>query len=943
MATQKSALDQVLDVDFVEAERFLSFLDPEENRWCFTPVPEGGAPSRSLFGDIRNERFQNKLQRASDKERANNAGVIAPTAIYVSVNKFKADADNRRIVSLESVRALSADFDFSEKSMTPDGELLRDLYPDRDSRFAYVRDIGFHIIVETSPGKFHCYVKVKPGLLSPGDAADFNRGLVDRWGCDRGSVDAVHAMRLPGAWHRKGEPFQSRIVHLDESLPIIETEDQITIAGRLDKRGLTAADIIMMKRDAAAKPLHTLRGPQYSLDDVPPFYPAYEVDDEGVARLLVGADGRQQPWQNALKPGYDRSNFDQTIANWCFSDGLPIEVADVVMRHYRGIVGDEQGKLERDDYVRRSWAKAMSFVRVPMINSSTRMRKQAIDILMGVSGGGSKDDTTSVMSPMPEKRDEGISDDALARRIANHMGGSLRYVPERGFWVLWDGQKWQRIDKGHAKDLCRDVLWEIADQEASDAVTNAQNRLGEVEPDLEAIDDHYAGLRQELADARKVVTQAGKEKDAKASAEAARLDKEVRVAKAKRDAMTKMSGSLRKVVETAGAPNRADLQSTKRLNDVFAQFMIERREGAEVATDPEVWDAKKDYYAGPEGVFDIRTGDLIDNPRDAYCSRSTAVMPAPKGTKPERWLAFLDEVFDGDKELIDYLHRYVGYGLTGHTRDHSFLFAYGRHGRNGKGVLFGTLGKILGDYAATPDSKLFTMEGESRHGAFVAVLDGVRFAVSEEVPDHARWNIAMLKKLSAGDKLQANYMRQDPFEFYPQATVVIVSNHKPTFTTVDGAIRSRFRFLNFEKSFAGREDKHLAEKLEEEWPAILRWIMDGALLYYESGLPVPEKVLADTNDYLEDANIFSQWLQEHTLDGCEMIDSENEIYWHNISNVQANYREFCRDAGFRRMSPSAFKEALTEAGFPKTSKRFGGRTSAARRCRGPLKDIFSFK
>jgi len=77
------------------------------------------------------------------------------------------------------------------------------------------------------------------------------------------------------------------------------------------------------------------------------------------------------------------------------------------------------------------------------------------------------------------------------------------------------------------------------------------------------------------------------------------------------------------------------------------------------------------------------------------------------GTMAEcpRWLQFLEEVFidvDGkpDRELIDWVQRWVGYTLTGRTDEQIAIFAIGM-GRNGKSIFAGVLSRLLGDYYRT--------------------------------------------------------------------------------------------------------------------------------------------------------------------------------------------------------------------------------------------------
>jgi phage/plasmid-associated DNA primase len=60
-------------------------------------------------------------------------------------------------------------------------------------------------------------------------------------------------------------------------------------------------------------------------------------------------------------------------------------------------------------------------------------------------------------------------------------------------------------------------------------------------------------------------------------------------------------------------------------------------------------------------------------------------------------------------------------------------------------------------------------------------------------------------------------------------------------------------------------DEHLPEKLKTEWPAILRWAIDGCLAWQRKGLAPPESAKAATKDYLDAEDVLGQWLEERCI------------------------------------------------------------------------------
>src|SRR5262249_60680 len=83
----------------------------------------------------------------------------------------------------------------------------------------------------------------------------------------------------------------------------------------------------------------------------------------------------------------------------------------------------------------------------------------------------------------------------------------------------------------------------------------------------------------------------------------------------------------------------------------------------------------------------------------------------------------------------------------------------------------------------------------------------------------------------------------------------------PSLRSVDNSVRRRFNIVPFTHK-PTTPDPQLAEKLKVEWPGILRWCIDGCLAWQAQGLNPPEVVCNATNNYFEEQDLFSRWLEE---------------------------------------------------------------------------------
>src|SRR5690606_24777964 len=132
-----------------------------------------------------------------------------------------------------------------------------------------------------------------------------------------------------------------------------------------------------------------------------------------------------------------------------------------------------------------------------------------------------------------------------------------------------------------------------------------------------------------------------------------------------------------------------------------------------------------------------------------------------------------------------------------------------------------------------------------RHPTEVASLAGARLVTASETQEGRRWDEARIKLLTGGDRIPARLMRQDSFYFTPRFTLLFAGNHAPQLSTVDAALARRMHIVPFVHK-PKAPDVELPEKLRAEYPAILRWAMEGAALWNIGGLMAPESVVGAT-------------------------------------------------------------------------------------------------
>lgn len=360
--------------------------------------------------------------------------------------------------------------------------------------------------------------------------------------------------------------------------------------------------------------------------------------------------------------------------------------------------------------------------------------------------------------------------------------------------------------------------------------------------------------------------------------------------------------------------NAAKIASAKTVYAIVTLARADRR----IAATVDQWDADHWVLNTPGGIIDLRSGERTPCRPDAYLTKITAVAPDPACPIP-LWTAFLETVTSGDRELIAFLKRMAGYGLTGDTREHALFFLYGTGG-NGKGVFMNTITKCAGDYATSTPIETFTASNTDRHPTELADLRGARTVIATETEEGRRWAESRIKMLTGGDPVKARFMRQNFFEYQPQFKLIISGNHKPGLRSVDEAIRRRFNLVPFTVTIPPDErDPDLADKLRAEWPGILAWMIDGATEWLESGLAAPETVTAATAAYLESEDALSAWIDE-CCDRDPNAWEPTKALWASWSAWAERSREH---AGVRKQFP----DKLDQHGFTLQRRRPEGSTA----------------
>jgi len=313
----------------------------------------------------------------------------------------------------------------------------------------------------------------------------------------------------------------------------------------------------------------------------------------------------------------------------------------------------------------------------------------------------------------------------------------------------------------------------------------------------------------------------------------------------------------------------------------------------------------------PDATYNLRDMTRHEHDPKDHITLMTAVPPNPKGG--ERFLKFLQEIFDGDQELIDWVQMALGACLSGAIEDHWLMFWTGG-GRNGKNTLGDLVLAILGDYAKAVPAETLMSRKNQEHKTEIMNLKGVRLAVASEIEESDFWSESKLKSLTGDAVLSGRFMRQDFVHFERTHKHLIYGNHRPQLRNVDAALRSRLKIVPFNVSFIGREDAELPAKLWTEAEYVLHWLIEGHKEWMQSGRKIGTcpALEAEADDYFSMQATVETWLEER----CRQVTDERSNYeWVQANRLYKDYKDWCEEMGIGARSQPRFGERLQAIGF----------------------------
>jgi putative DNA primase/helicase len=224
------------------------------------------------------------------------------------------------------------------------------------------------------------------------------------------------------------------------------------------------------------------------------------------------------------------------------------------------------------------------------------------------------------------------------------------------------------------------------------------------------------------------------------------------------------------------------------------------------------------------GLLDLTSRNLHAHTPSYFNQTSVPCAYDPRAPEPKQWLEFLSQLWPQERESIDVLGEWFGYIISGRLDLHKILLMVGPT-RGGKGAIARVLTALIGKQNVAGPT-LNSLGGDfglaPLIGKPLAIISDARF-----VGKNSNIVVERLLSISGEDTLTVNRKYRDQWTGKLPSRLHVISNELPRLGDASTAVVGRIILLLLSRSWLGKEDHELEQRLRLELPGILNWALLG--------------------------------------------------------------------------------------------------------------------
>lgn len=365
---------------------------------------------------------------------------------------------------------------------------------------------------------------------------------------------------------------------------------------------------------------------------------------------------------------------------------------------------------------------------------------------------------------------------------------------------------------------------------------------------------------------------------------------------------------------------------------IIKRFMIDCFKNISMTRRNEVYDylkimaedkeqSSRRYVLFKNGVYDLVTQQLLPHSPEYVISNQI-----PWDYDPNAYDELTDKTLDklscNDPEVRKLLEECIGYTFYRDSKlGKCFIFTGEKN--NGKSTFLFMLNTLLGDdnYCSVD---LTNLARELDIASLANKLANIKDDVSDGYMEGL--NVSLFKQVCTGNRCRGKFLYNDPFDFYPYATLIFSANSIPRIKDPTGAVTKRMIIIPFNAVFTKDDpdfDPFINEKLtKKEAMEYLVNIGISALIgiINRNGFSSSKQADDEIRNYRIGNDSVLSFIQEVGNEGI-LNESSKDIY--------SRYEVFCAEEGSKPVRKSEMhKRIKSELGYRLSDPiRINGRTT----------------
>ena len=285
-------------------------------------------------------------------------------------------------------------------------------------------------------------------------------------------------------------------------------------------------------------------------------------------------------------------------------------------------------------------------------------------------------------------------------------------------------------------------------------------------------------------------------------------------------------------------------------------------------------DENKNLICFINGIYDLENDLFREGRPDDYITLCTNINYVATKNLNTRKLQIVNKFLidiQPEEDMRNYILDLFASCLAGNNKDQKFNIWTGS-GSNGKSLVVTLMMESLGEYACGLPPEVLTRASmdPDKASPTMAKTKGKRFVVFEETENTDQIYVGKMKAYSGGVKIQARKLHKDVIEFYPQFKMFLLCNKLPNIPSNDGGTWRRIRLVPFEMKFVDNPsdeherqiDRGLEDVLTECREEFIHILLQRYQIYKANGLNVPSKVMASTQNYQSNSDLYLDYINE---------------------------------------------------------------------------------